>query len=148
MTTFKEFLREDIFKILRDIKKKVSSILGEEIEDSEILKYMDYLAIFEQFLRHLDSNKTQLDDVIGFNTLVSVDKLNKDSLLKFITQYFKKFEQNESINFERISKSRAAQFQKWFEMKSKDGLGIIHSAADYVLNKLEKYKLNGRLMGV
>lgn len=144
MKTFKEFLQEDIFKILKELKKKMSLLLGEDITDTEVLSHMDYLAIFEQFIRHLDTTKTDLGDVIGFNSFVSSDKITKEELLKFIKEYFRRYEQNDSINFDKISKSRANQFNEWFKTKSKDGLKIINDSTDYVLGKLENYRLNTR----
>lgn len=150
MKTFKQYLilQEDIIKILRDLKKKISYLLGEDVSDDDIEKYMNFLATFEQFLRHLDSKHTDLDDVIGIGKFIITEKLNIDELLKFISQYLKTFEKNETVNFGRIAKQRSDQFIKWFKTKSKDGLDIINTSTDYVLNKLEKYKLHGRQLGV
>jgi hypothetical protein len=148
-TTLKYYLNEqaagtDLIQSFVLLKKKINELLAEEIVDANIPKYLRFLAIFEQYFRHLKNIRADTSEVPGLAAFIGQSEVNvpdEKKLEKHIESALRILDGNHYINFTSIVDRRSGEFTRWFEHKQKDGLQIINDSLDYVIREFERYRV-------
>lgn len=149
-TTLKTYLNEqavgqDLIHSFVLLKKRITQLLAEELEDANIPSYLRFLAIFEQYFRHLKNIKADVGEIPGLGAFISRSEVNvpdEKKLEKHIESALHVLDGNHYINFTSIVDRRATEFKHWFDSKQKDGLQIISDSLDYVIREFERYSAN------
>jgi succinate dehydrogenase flavin-adding protein (antitoxin of CptAB toxin-antitoxin module) len=148
-TTFKTYLAEENVDLLHSfilLKKRILELLKEDVSNDAAKKYLKFLAIFEQYFRHLSSVKMDPSEIPGLGSFIGQQGVNnpdENKLQRFIDKAIETLEPDHYINFKSIVDRRTGEFTKWFTSQQKGGLQIIADSLDYVIREVEKYRLSG-----
>lgn len=136
---------ENLLGILNALKKKISELLNESVNDqSTSLRYLKIVAMFEQLFRFFVSKKIDPSEVLGLKTLIdkrNIDTISEAELAKGIEAIFHAYDDHHMIDFKRIVERRYSDFKKWFSNKNKEDLEIVKGAIEFTLSSIHKYNI-------